>query len=164
MSMLRAKPGLLPLAVLVVYLLTLLPLPMPLVYAKPFWLGLMMIWLALERPALGTLGFAFVIGLIADVLIGTLLGEHGFRLLVIVFIVRRFRPRLRFFPLWQQTLAVGALLLNDRIVILMLRSFASTSAPDWAYWLPALIGMLLWPLLIVLLDDLRQRFRAQKTG
>ena len=164
MSTARARPGLLPLAVLVVYLLTLVPLPEPLIYAKPFWLGLMMIWLALERPALGTLGCALIVGLIADALLGTWLGEHAFRLLVIVFIVRRFRPRLRFFPLWQQTLAVGALLLNDRIVILMLRSFASTTVPDWLYWLPALVGMMLWPLLIVLLDDLRQRFRAQKPG
>lgn len=164
MSSGRSFSRLLLLAVLLVYLLTLLPLPGVLIHAKPFWLGLLVIWLALEQPSYGTLGFAFALGLGADLLLGTWFGEHAFRLLVIAFIVRRFRPRLRFFPLWQQTAAVGALLLNDRIVILMLRSFASSVSPDVLYWLPALTGMILWPLLIVVLDDLRQRLRTRNTA
>lgn len=159
----RVRAGLLPLAVLIAYVLTLLPLPGVLIHAKPFWLGLLVIWLALEHPARGSLGFAFGLGLGADVLLGTLFGEHAFRLLVMAFIVGRFRARLRFFPLWQQTLAVAVLLINDRIVILMLRSFSSATVPDALYWLPALSGLLLWPLLVVLLDDLRQRLRS-RTG
>lgn len=161
MSVLRSPTSALVLAVLFAYLLTLLPLPGPLIYGKPFWLGLLVIWLTLERPHSGSLGFAFVLGLGADVLLGTWFGEHAFRLVVIAFIVRRFRSRLRFFPLWQQTLAVGALLCNDRIVMLMLRSFESAVVPDAAYWLPALTGTLLWPLLVVVMDDLRLRLRAR---
>src|SRR5690606_27314320 len=98
--------------------------------------GLLVIWLALERPRSGRIGFAFGVGLGADLLLGTWFGEHAFRLVVMAFIVGRFRARLRFFPLWQQTLAVGALLLNDRIVVLMLRSFDSPISPDAWYWLP----------------------------
>lgn len=158
---LRLPVGMLPLAIVAAYLLMLLPLPGALIYAKPFWLGLMVIWLTLERPDTGSLGFALLLGLGADVLIGTWFGEHAFRLVVIAFIVRRFRSRLRFFPLWQQTLAIGALLLNDRVVVLMVRSFASTVTPDGLYWLPALIGMLLWPVMVIALDDLRQRLRAR---
>lgn len=161
MSLWRTPTLGLVLAALVAYLLTLLPLPGALIYGKPFWLGLMVIWLALERPQQGSLGFAFLLGLGADLLIGTWFGEHAFRLLVIAFIVRRFRSRLRFFPLWQQTLAAAVLLFNDRVVILMLRSFESAVAPDAAYWLPALTGALLWPLLVRLLDDLRQRSRVR---
>ncbi len=157
----RNATGTLVLAVLLAYLLTLLPLPGVLIYGKPFWLGLLVIWLTLERPQSGTLGLAFALGLGADVLLGTWFGEHAFRLVVIAFIVRRFRSRLRFFPLWQQTLATAALLLNDRIVILMLRSFDSAVVPDAAYWLPALTGALLWPLLVIAVDDLRQRSRMR---
>jgi len=164
MSLPRLPSGLLPFVVLVTYLLTILPLPGVLVHAKPFWLGLLMIWLALEQPERGSLGVALILGLGADVLLGTWFGEHAFRLVVITFIVRRFRPRLRFFTLWQQTLAVGALLLNDRIVILMLRSFASPTSPDLLFWLPALVGMLMWPLLVIALDDLRQRLRTRGAG
>lgn len=149
------------LAVAAVYLLTLVPLPGDLLYAKPFWLGLAVIWLALERPGRGSLGFAFALGLGADLLLGTGFGEHAFRLVVMAFIVRRFRARLRFFPVWQQTVAVAALLLNDRIVMLMLRSFSVPVSPDLLFWLPALTGALLWPLLRVALDDLRQRLRRR---
>lgn len=156
------RPGaLLPIAVVLTYLLTLLPLPGALLYAKPFWLGLLVVWLALERPRGGRIGFAFVLGLGADLLLGTWFGEHAFRLVVIAFIVGRFRARLRFFPLWQQTLAVGVLLLNDRIVVLMLRSFDAPVSPDVWYWLPPATGMLLWPVLVIVLDDLRQRLRVR---
>lgn len=162
-TVLRSSGLILVLAVLLAYLLTLLPLPGALIYGKPFWLGLLVIWLTLERPQSGTLGFAFAVGLGADLLLGTWFGEHAFRLVVIAFIVRRFRARLRFFPLWQQGLAAAALLLNDRIVIWMLRSFDSAVVPDPAYWLPALTGALLWPLLVIVLDDLRQRARPRPT-
>ncbi len=153
--------ALMPLSILLAYLLTLLPLPGALLYAKPFWLGLFVIWLSLERPRNGRIGFAFCLGLGADLLLGTWFGEHAFRLVVMAFIVGRFRARLRFFPLWQQTLAVGALMLNDRIVLLMLRSFDSPVSTDVLYWLPAATGMLLWPVLVVALDDLRQRLRVR---
>lgn len=149
------------LALLLAYLATLLPLPGLLAHLKPFWLGLLVIWLALEQPWRGTLGRAFLIGLGADLLLGTWFGEHALRLVVIVFIVRRFRARLRFFTLWQQTLAVGALLLNDRVVILMLRSFESPVIPDATFWLPAVTGLVVWPLLVLVLDDLRQRARSR---
>lgn len=153
-------PGVLLLAVLLAYLLTLMPMPGGLLYAKPFWLGLLVIWMGLEWPSRGGLGFAFAVGLGADLLLGTWFGEHALRLVVLAFIVRRFRPRLRFFTLWQQSLAVGALLLNDRVVVLMLRSFAEPVALDALFWLPAAIGVLLWPLLVVVADDVRRRVRG----
>ena len=143
------------------YLLTLLPGPGLFVHLKPFWLGLLVIWLALEQPARGTLGVAFLAGLGADLLLATWFGEHALRLLVICFIVRRFRSRLRFFPMWQQSLAVGALLLNDRVVIVMLRSLVAPVLPEWTFWLPALSGMVLWPLLFLVMDDVGRRLRSR---
>ena len=73
------------------------------------------------------MGFAFLIGLGGDLLIGQVLGEQALRLVVLVFIVLRFRSRLRFFPIGQQSLAVLALLLNDRMVVMMIRALGSSS-------------------------------------
>ena len=39
---------------------------------------------------------------------GVVLGEQALRLCALVFIALRFRSRLRFFPMWQQALAVLA--------------------------------------------------------
>jgi rod shape-determining protein MreD len=129
---------------------------------RPFWLGLLVIWWALETPDRIGLGMAFTLGLTQDILIGTLLGEHAFRLVAIAFILLRFRARLRFFPMWQQALAVLAILLNDRVLTLAIRSIAGDIAIDWQFWMAPLVGAVLWPWLFLMLDDLRRRNRPRE--
>ena len=90
-----------------------------------------------------------------------LLGEQALRLTALVFIVLRFRSRLRFFPMWQQTLAVLALLLNDRILLLVVRVLSGTQVPPASWWIAPFVGAALWPFLFLLLDDLRARLRIQ---
>jgi rod shape-determining protein MreD len=144
-------------------MLGLLPLPNTVAAFKPFWLALVLCYWLLEGPERVGLGVAFLIGLAADLLHGTLLGEHALRLCMLAFIVLRFRPRLRFFTLWQQALAVLAILLNDRIVVLMVRGFSGEGMPPAAFWIAPLTGMLLWPWLFLALDGLRLRAR-QRSG
>jgi rod shape-determining protein MreD len=142
------------------YLLQLMPLPPALLPFKPFWLALVLTYWALETPERIGLGLMFALGLAGDVLSGELLGEQAARLCVLGFIVLRFRPRLRFFPMWQQSLAVLALLLNDRIFLLMIHAFAGDPLPAPSFWLAPLTGTLAWPWLFLLLDDLRARLRV----
>ena len=144
------------------YVLQLMPLPAPLLAFKPFWLALMLIYWSLEAPERVGLGLMFVLGLFGDVFAGEMLGEQAARLCVLGFIVLRFRPRLRFFPMWQQALAVFALLLNDRIFLLMIHAFAGDPLPPASFWLSPVVGMLAWPWLFLLLDDLRARLRAHE--
>ena len=159
MSRPRAQGWLFAGSFFVAFLLQLAPLPQWLLPLKPYWIGLVLIYWTIETPDRMGLGSAFLLGLAADVLSGELLGEQALRLLVIAFIVLRFRARLRFFPVWQQTLAVFALLLNDRIVMLMVRGFSGQPMPAWMFWMAPLTGMLAWPLLFLVFDDLRTRLR-----
>jgi len=108
------------------------------------------------------LGRAFMLGLVGDLVGGTLIGEQALRLVIVAFIVLRLRPRMRFFPVPQQALAVLALLVNDRVVVLMVRAFSGEGWPDWTFWLAPLTGMLLWPWLFLLLDVLRLRTRPRE--
>ena len=130
---------------------------------KPYWLALVLIYWAIESPERVGLGFAFMIGLCGDVLTGQLLGEQALRLIVLAFIVLRFRSRLRFFPMSQQALAVLGLLLNDRIVVIMVRGFSGDPIPAIGFWIAPFIGMLAWPFVFLLLDDLRARLRANES-
>jgi rod shape-determining protein MreD len=141
------------------FLLQLMPLPLVLLPLKPYWVGLVLIYWAIETPERVGLGFAFLIGLAGDLLSGELLAEQALRLVVLTFIVLRFRARLRFFPMWQQTLAVMALLLNDRIVVIMVRGFSGEPMPSSAFWLSPFVGAVAWPILFLLLDNLRGRLR-----
>jgi rod shape-determining protein MreD len=145
------------------FLLQLMPLPQLVLPLKPYWVGLVLIYWAIETPERVGLGFAFLVGLAGDLLSGDLLAEQALRLVVMIFIVLRFRARLRFFPMWQQALAVAALLLNDRIVVIMIRGFSGDPMPSPAFWLSPPVGMLLWPFVFLLLDDLRGRLRASDT-
>lgn len=142
------------------FLLQLMPLPPGAEPFKPYWLGLVVVYWAIEAPERMGLGLAFALGLVGDLLVGELLGEQAMRLVVLAFIVLRFRSRLRFFPLGQQTLAVLALLLNDRVVTLMIRGFSGEAMPPGAFWIAPLIGTLAWPMLYVALDNLRLRQRG----
>lgn len=127
---------------------------------KPYWLALVLLYWVIESPDRVDIGLAFGIGLIADLLNGALLGEQALRLTVLVFIAMRFRARLKFFPMWQQMLAVLALLLNDRILLLMVRTFAGDALPPIEYWYAPFVGAALWPFVFLALDNLRTRMRA----
>ena len=140
-------------------LLGLLPMPPSVAVFKPYWLGLVLCYWVLEAPERVGLGFAFLLGLAGDLVYGTLLGEQAMRLSIFAFIVLRFRARLRFFTLAQQALAIFALLLNDRFVVLIIRGFSGEGLPPWTFWISPAVGMLLWPWLFLLLDDVRLKLR-----
>ena len=139
----------------------LVPLPAVLEPLKPYWPAMVLLYWALEAEDRVSLGLAFAVGLIADVLVGVVLGEQALRLCAFMFIALHFRSRLRFFPMWQQTLAVLALLVNDRVLLLIVRMLAGGSLPPASWWLSPLVGAALWPFLFLLLDDVRMRARIQ---
>ncbi len=162
MSRLRDGYGLLLLSLFAALLLGLLPLPGWAAPLRPFWVGLVLGYWALEAPQRVGLGYAFAIGVLADLMFGTVFGEHALRLTILLFLLLRFRARLRFFPLSQQALAMFALLINDRIVAAAVRLFIGEGPPPIEFWLSPLVGTLLWPWLFLLLDDLRLRQRSRE--
>ncbi|HET9835987.1 MAG TPA: rod shape-determining protein MreD [Rhodanobacteraceae bacterium] len=143
-------------------LLMLVPLPQVLAPLKPYWPALVLIYWSLEAPERTGIGLAFLVGLGADLLDGALLGEQALRLAALTFIVLRFRARLRFFPMWQQALAVLVLLLNDRILLLLVRLFAGDPRPPASFWFAPLTGTIAWPFVFLLIDDMRARLRAKE--
>lgn len=147
----------LPVSLLLALLLGVVPLPDWLQPLRPYWLALVLAYWLLEVPDRVGLGVAFGLGLLADLAFGGLLGEQALRLVVLAFIMERFRPRLRFFLMSQQALTLGVLLLNDRVISGVVHVVMGVPQPAPAYWLAPLLGMLLWPPLHLLLDSLRLR-------
>ena len=156
----RISPALITLAVAMV--LTIFPLPAALIPMRPYWVALVLIFWCLETHSLITLGNAFLVGLVLDLLTGSLLGMHALGLVILMFLVTRFRARLRFFPPWQQALSVLALLLNDRIILLWIISLEGDALPPASFWLAPLISTLLWPWVFLLLDRYRSLARHHK--
>jgi len=159
----KQQGSLLPiLTIVAAILLTIAPMPDAIAAWRPYWVAMVMIYWHLETGNLRSLGAAFTIGIVLDVTTGTLLGQHALGLVIINFLVGRFRNRLRFFPPWQQALSVGALLVNEQVVQLWIIGLLARGWPDWSWWLPPVTGMLLWPWLFLALDALRLQRRPAR--
>jgi rod shape-determining protein MreD len=163
MNVRRESRSLVFMTIMVAVLLSLLPLPEFLLPFKPYWVALVVIYWSLETHDMISMGLAFLIGLVVDILSGSLMGLHALSLVVMVFLVQRFRSRLRFFPPWQQALSVLGLLVNDRIILIWITALLGEPLPTWKFWLPPLVGMAMWPWLFLLLDRIRARTRLQKS-
>ncbi|MBX3712122.1 MAG: rod shape-determining protein MreD [Lysobacter sp.] len=149
------RPWLFPVTVFVALLLGLLPLPAAVAPLRPYWLALVLTYWLLEDHERVGLVSAFVLGLVADIAFGSLLGEQALRLTVLTFILQRFRPQLRFFPMAQQAFAIGGLLLNDLVIASVIHFVMGRPFDGWLHWWTPVIGAALWPPLFVLLDGLR---------
>jgi rod shape-determining protein MreD len=152
------------LTVILALLLTLMPLPESVQALRPHWLALVLIYWHLEGRRLRTMGGAFALGLLLDVMTGTLLGQHALGLVVLVYLLERFHAQIRFFPPWQQAAVVFALLFNDRIVHLWVVGIAGEGWPQWSWWLSPLVSVAVWPWLFLLLDRMRRQMRAGRAG
>ena len=142
-------------ALLVALVLTLFPLPVVLEPLRPYWVALVLIYWAMEISDPLPLGAVFLAGLMLDLFTASLMGLHAFSLVVLVYLVRHFRARMRFFPAWQQAVAVLALLLNDRIILLWATTLLGDPLPTWRYWIAPLVGTALWPWVFLALDRAR---------
>lgn len=149
------------LTVIVAGLLAVVPLPETLQMFWPSWMALLVIFWALESPRYLTLGFAFAVGLALDILTVSLFGLHALRLVILAYLVLRFRARLRFFPPWQLGAAVFALLVNDRIILLWINTMVGEPLPPLSFWLPAISGALAWPAIFLLFDRIRSQARRR---
>ncbi len=143
-------------------LLLLLPLPAALRPLRPWWPALVLVYWVLEAPGRVGLATAFLTGLAADLLAGTLLGDQALRLTVVVFLALRFRARLRFFPMTQQALALLLLLANDALLRWLIRVVSGVPLPPPLAWAAPLAGAALWPFVFLLLDALRARLRLRE--
>ncbi|PLY16258.1 MAG: rod shape-determining protein MreD [Sedimenticola sp.] len=146
--------------ILVALLLTVLPLPTWAQMFRPQWYTLVLIYWTLALPERVGVGVGWLVGIILDVLTGTLLGQHALSLALIAFITYQMHQRVRLFPLWQQSLTVLALLLIERLVSMWVMGAVSQPPPTLLYWAPPLVGMFLWPWVYIILRDLRRKFQV----
>ena len=64
--------------ILIAFMLEILPLPGFIIWFRPAWTLLVLIYWAMALPEVVGVGYAFMVGIFLDVLTGTLLGEHAF--------------------------------------------------------------------------------------
>lgn len=126
-------------------LLSVSPLPQFMEILRPLWLALLLAFWALALPHKVGMVTAMCLGLMEDVLYGTLLGQNALILTLITFLVLSLQQRLRMFPMWQQCLVILVIFGLAQLVQLWLSALTGNRQPTLALVLPALVSALLWP-------------------
>ncbi len=142
-------------------LLTIVPLSDQLRILRPDWVALVLIFWCLALPYRVSVGSGFVVGLLLDVLTGTLLGQHALALSLIAYVCVRLHQRIRIYPIWQQALTVLVLLILHQLLTLWIDSTIGRPPRQLSYWLPSLIGAALWPLVNRFMNSVRVNFSVQ---
>lgn len=117
------------------------------IFRPDFMLVVMLYWL-LRAPNLCNVGTAWFVGLLVDLATGSLLGQHALSFTLTAFFGLSYQRRLVLFNTIQLAGYVFALLLIERILVLLLKLFAGNDNPGWHYYWPIFTSMLLWQFMI----------------
>ncbi len=145
-------------SLLVAMVLRIVPLPMELFVYNPDWVLLFLIYWAIAIPERVGIGYAWVMGLLSDVLTGRLLGQHALAYSVVVFVCVKLHTRLRSYSLYQQVLGVLLLLLVNQVLVFWAQNIKSSNSLGFIDWLPSFIGALVWPFILKVLRWVRRTY------
>ncbi|HEX5421822.1 MAG TPA: rod shape-determining protein MreD, partial [Gammaproteobacteria bacterium] len=137
------------------------PLPDALAAFRPAWAAVVLLYWALAAPDRYGLIAAVLMGLALDALTGTLLGEHAFGLLVIVYLAQRFYLQLRAFPTSQLVLTIAALLALYEFLLFWIDGVAGVTVAPLERWAPVSSGCLMWLVFWYLFDGERPETPAR---
>ena len=101
---------------------------------------------------------AWILGLLTDVLLGGLLGQHALVFMLVVYISNSLYQRLRMMPSWQQSLFVFAIIFLSQSLFFWMGQVTGTVQWTNLYFLPSVISALLWPWIFIILRSVRRRF------
>jgi rod shape-determining protein MreD len=141
---------------LVALVLTILPWPVWTEQYRPDWVALVLIYWCMALPGRIGVGTGFGVGLILDVLYGSLLGENALAKSLVAFLTVHLHLQLRMFPRWQQAVVVLILVAANNLLVLWIKHLAGASPSTWGYITPSIVSMLIWPWLFVILRDIRR--------
>jgi len=141
-------------------IITLIPLPDLVRPFRPPWYTLVLIYWAMAQPERVGIGSGWMLGLIVDVMTGSLPGQHALTLSLVAYIVVKLHTQIRVFPLWQQSVTVMMLLFLEPLIATWAMGISHQPPPPLYYWTTPVIGMLLWPWVFILLSKTRRPYQV----
>jgi rod shape-determining protein MreD len=146
---------------LVAMMLTSLPLPETAIIYRPDWLTLVLIYWCMAIPERIGIFTGWMLGLLLDVMYGSLLGQNAMAFAIIAYLVNMLHLRVRMFPLWQQSVMVFLLVILHLAISAWIRGIAGQFFVTWTYWIPALTSALVWPFIFIVLRDIRRQISSK---
>ena len=141
-------------------LLAILPLPDWMLWLRPAWVLMVLMYWTMTSPHQVGLSTAWGMGILLDLLTGTLLGEHALAFTIIIYFVTKIHIRWRMYPSLQQGISILFFVLGYQFILYCIQGFLGDLPSSHLYWLSSVTSMLLWPWLFVLLRDCSRWFKV----
>lgn len=126
---------------------------------RPELICLLVIYWITSTPQYFGVFFAWCIGLLQDVIEGTVWGAHALALAIVAYICMAAYRRMKNYSVWHQTLWVFVLVGFHQVITNWVQSLAGYEATTKVLVLSSVVSALFWPLLCVTLFRLRLKYR-----
>lgn len=143
---------------LVAYVLAVLPMPQWLMWVRPEWVALILIYWAIALPHRVGILTALILGIMLDTLEGAVLGQNAFSLVVVALLCQTLYQRLRVFSVLQQAGTVFVVIGINQLVCQWVQNLEGVGGPSLLFLLPAVSSALLWPVVLHVLRRLRRQY------
>lgn len=142
--LLPVKPGFIPFTLVVGLLLNLLPWSGTLLWVRPDFVALVLLYWCIEQPR--RIGFvtAWLLGLLMDVADGSLFGQHALAYSILAYAGIVLHRRVLGFSGTPQIVHVVVLLLMNDLIVLAIRLLAGADFPGYQYFLGSFVAGALW--------------------
>ena len=142
--------------IIVSLMLTIMPLPIGFDEFRPNWTLLVLIYWVLALPNRVNVLFAWLIGFIIDVLLGSVLGVNAFATALVVYVTANNFQKIRNFSLLQQSLIVGVFITLYHLSVFWIQRFVIDVDFSISYLKPVLTSIPMWPVVFLLLRKIRR--------
>jgi rod shape-determining protein MreD len=140
-------------------MLSQIPLPTIMEWWRPEFVALFVIYWIMALPQRFGVGSAWLIGLMLDVLKGSVLGINAIALTIIAYCTLLMHKRMRMYPPLQQAVVVFLLILLNQFIFYWFQAIAGTTGGSFEFLIPAVVSAIFWPWVFVLLRSMRRTFK-----
>lgn len=140
---------------------SIIPLPIALDAYRPNWALLVLCYWSMALPNRVSVLTAWFVGLLLDVLLGSVLGINAFALAMVVYVMVNNYQAIRNFSLWQQSLIIGLLTAFYHLIIFWVQRFVFGVDFSMTYLIPVITSASLWWVIFLLLRKIRRQFKVR---
>lgn len=137
------------------------PWPDQVAILMPNWTLLTLMYWSIALPHKVSIFSGFIVGLLFDVLTGSLLGQQALIFSMAAFFCHSFYSRFRNYRIWQQSISIFVFLVSIKLLSLWIERFTFHTGYTYQHGIQVFISAMSWPIVFASLRYVRRRFRVQ---
>lgn len=145
---------------LAAFLLAVITLPQWLLWARPEWLALVLIYWTIALPHRVGIFTGLIVGVLLDSIEGAIFGQNAFSLMVVAMLSLVLYQRLRVFNVLQQAGTVFILVGINQLICQWVQNLQGRGVDSLLFLLPAFSSALMWPVMLHVLRSIRRHYRV----